>query len=306
MKISKNMKIAVIGIAITLGIVFVGIPLYLQYASWAPPTGAFQVHIEAYVKNEVDDAAVNAMDVDLWVGDTFMESDACDSAGKLEFGNMYWVGETVTLQIRDDLPSSLSTGDFYLSEPVDIVVPTAGEAGDTVSLGVIYGRKIAATGPTIYLRVSNGTAITTGQDIEYSTSLTYVEVLLSGGIAPGEAWGMEDEVTDLRTGKTWVGGIVYWRAATGHGAIVNAKWQVDDNTYVYYVFQIGGYEDDPNVDTDGTKSLIINIDGTLAATTSTSGNFIDACDQVRLDQLEDAVLGNGISTVTQVAFGTVA
>lgn len=310
MKMSKNMKIAVVGIAIALGVIFVGIPLYLQYASWAPPpTGAFQVHVEAYVKNEVDDAAVNAMDVDLWVGDTFIESDACDSAGKLEFGNMYWVGETVTLQIRDDVPSSLSTGDFYLSEPIDIVVPTAGEAGDTVSLGVIYGRKIASTGPTIYLRVSNGTAIATGEDIGPiggTGDPTYIEVLLSGGIASGEAWGAADEVTDLRTGKVWVGGLIVFKTTTGHGAIVNDKWTVDDNTYVYHIFQIGSYEDDPNVDTDGTSTLIINIDGELALTTSTSGCSIDAVDQMRLDDLENAVIGNGISTATAIAFGTVA
>jgi hypothetical protein len=304
----KKYKYLAVGLLIAVAIMFVGVPLFLHFTQWRPPTtGQFQVHVEAYVKDAVDDAAVNAMDVDLWIGDTFMESDACDSAGKLEFGNMYWVGETVTLQIRDDVPGSLSTGDFYIGAPIDIVVPTSGEAGDTVSLGVIYGLQIAASGPTIYLTVSNGTSITTGQDVELS-SITHISVQLSGGISSGEAWGMGEEVVDLRTSKTWVGGLIIWKSATGQGAIVNAKWSPDDNTYVYYIIQIpsGTYEDDPNVDTDGTVTVYYNIDGNLSATTSTSGCSIDAVDQMRLDQLEDAVIGNGISTVTAIAFGTVA
>jgi hypothetical protein len=303
---------ALIGIGLAVAILVVGVPIFIQYSNYINGlrpggSGNFEVICSIYLKGSHGSNILNTQNADLWKGSEWQENQACGATGLLTFGARYKVGDVVTIQVRDDLPSALTQAtDFYMGPATDFVVPLSGEAGDTVSLGIIYIGDIANTGPTLFMYDSNGTRVTTGQDVE-RTTISYLEAKLSGGLAVGESWGTGTEVKDLITGKSWVGGLLDLTSTVSQSTVLNAKWYAYDGTLHHYIFQIEGgtFWDDPNIDTDGAASFFITIDGSLAATTSTSGTGLDAVDQCRLDQLEVGTVGQGISTVTAIAFGCV-
>lgn len=293
----KNHKIilAVAGVAILL---LLGAPLLIRFwSAYTPGVGNFQVHIEGYLREDLGANPIwNGHEVDVYRGNDFVETVTSDSAGKIAFAAMYWVGEVITVQVRSEAPGSLAATDPYLMAAVDITVPSSAEAGDTVSIGIVWGRDPTTTAPTMTCTNQTGGSIADTSANFLSPTDTELRVLLHT-LSSGEGWGIEDEVIDLRTGYKYIGGIVVWKSANTQ-PISNYKWHFSAGSYEYYVLQPGRFADDPNIPDDGTAFCKFTFDANLIAEAALN---IDAFDMQKWTDAENGVFGSHeVSGVTGI------
>jgi hypothetical protein len=296
-------KTKAFGIAIAVALLFgIGFIAYTQFfaTGGTPGGGNFQVNVEAYLREDLGANAIwNGHEVDIYRdgGATFVETVTSTSAGLLDFANMYWVGEVITAQVRTDAPASTGDEGPYIMAAVDISIPASAEAGDTVSLGIIWARQDTATAPT--MTVTNQTGGTIDDTTEHFVCPTDTELrILLHTITSGEGWGIQDEVIDLRTGYKYIGGIVVFKTSSAQ-PISNYKWHVSGGSEEYYIIQPGRFADDPNIVDDGTLFCKFTFSGTMTADASI--NFY-AYDQEKYEDMMNAQFGNhDISPVTTVA-----
>ena len=145
---------------------------FLGNSGYAPP-GNFQVQVEGWLREDLGpNAAYDGHEVDVYRdgGATFVETVTSASTGKLEFSFMYWIGETITVQVRTDVYGSLVHDNPYIMSPVDIVIPASAEPGDTVSIGTIWGRDASSAITLVCTdQAGNSIADATGNFLNDST-----------------------------------------------------------------------------------------------------------------------------------------
>lgn len=297
----KNIGVIVLCFAV-VGLMFFAVSgnLFSLFSPYTP-TQSFQVQLIGSFREDLGaHTGFNAKNINVFRdgGATFVETVTSSATGGLTFAEMYWVGETITIQCRDQAPPVTASTDPYLGAPVDYVVPASAEAGDTVTLGTVWGRMADAAATIVLVPTDqNGGQITNTTALFYNTTDTAARVILTTGTA-SHGWGMEDDVTDLLTGDRYIGSIVVL-TSTPVQAITNAKWHVATTTENYYIVQVGRFANDPNVVGDGQSnwcSFIWN-----AAMTADATVALDAYDCVPyIDMMNGLFTAGETCTVTAI------
>lgn len=293
-EMAKGSQKLYLGIAIVAILVCASIAAFwfLSNTGYAPP-GNFQVQVEGWLREDLgSNAAYNGHEVDVYRdgGATYVETVTSAATGKLEFSFMYWIGETITLQVRTAAydGSTFVHNNPYIMSPVDVVIPASAEPGDTVAIGTIWGRDASDKITLVCTdQAGNSVADNTGLFLNDSTDDDELRVLLTA-CDSGEGWGAEDEVTDLRTGDVFVGAIVVFKTDVTQ-AISNYKWHISTGSYQYYVLQPGRFADDPNIPDDGTAECVFHWNAAITATTSI---VIDAYDVEKYADMMSGVFGS--------------
>lgn len=279
-------NLIVIGVILVIVCSAVAVGFFLFNPAYNPPPN-FQVYFEGWLREDIGQNpywASKVVEVFTDGGETYEEQITSAADGKLSSANMYWVGEEVTVQVRHAAPGATAATDPYVMAPVTFTVPAAGESGDTVSIGTIWGRDPSTASPTMALTDQDGNAISDASSNDIDLADNEINVLLSG-VSSGEGWGVEDEFVDLITGYTYIGAYIVLNS-TSMQPIANYDKLVQASSENFYMFHIGRIINDPAIVGDGSASLTILTTG--ANWIADASIMVDAYDMIRW---EDAVLG---------------
>lgn len=295
-------KNALLGIAFAALLIVGGLFVYTQFFSSGLPGGPgnIQVQVQAYLREDLGANAVwQTIGVDVYRGTTLVETVTSTTAGLLTFANMYWVGEKITVQVRAADPGTIANTQPYLMPAVDIIIPASAESGDTVSLGVIWGRDPATSVVLTCTNQTGGTIDdTTAHMLEDSD--TELRCLLHTMTTTDEGWGCADEVTDLRSGFKYVGGIIVLSTSAAE-PVSNYKWHFSGVATEYYIIQVGAFVDDSNIPDDGTKFAVFTFNAALTATATVG---VDAYDCTKFLDMQNCVFGGTPEVSTCAAIAT--